>query len=307
MAGVLEGFAVIATVILGGYIVGRLGILGEHSEFVLSRIVFFVLSPCLLLTVLADADVHTLFSSHLLVAALAAIACFIVYSVIATAVLHRQVADVVIGALGSGYVNGNYIGIPVALYVLGDASLAAPIVLVQLLLFAPVALSILDATTRGSVSIGSIALGIVRNPLIIASALGTAISVSGIDVPEVVFEPFRMIGAAAVPTVLLSFGAAFAGSRLLAPGDGRADIAIASIIKLLIMPTFAWLLGRFVFGLSGIELFAPVILAALPSAQNVFNYAQRYERGVTLARDVVFVTTVLSMPVLLVIAWLLAT
>jgi malonate transporter and related proteins len=307
MGGVLEGFAVIATVILLGYIVGRLGILGEHAQFVLSRIVFFVLSPCLLLTVLADADVHTLFSSHLFVAALAAIGCFILYSIIATAVLHRQIAEVVIGALGAGYVNGNYIGIPVALYVLGDASLAAPIVLVQLLLFAPIALSILDATTRGSVSVGSIALGIVRNPLIIASVLGTAISVSGIDVPEVVFEPFRMIGAAAVPTVLLSFGAAFTSSRLLAPGRDRTDIAIASTIKLLIMPVFAWLLGQFIFGLSGVELFAPVILAALPSAQNVFNYAQRYGRGVTIARDVVFVTTVLSVPVLLVIAWLLAT
>ncbi|HOB57351.1 MAG TPA: AEC family transporter, partial [Rhodoglobus sp.] len=60
------------------------------------------------------------------------------------------------------------------------------------------------------------------------------------------------------------------------------------------------------FGLSGHRLFAVVVLAALPAAQNVFNYAQRYDRGVILARDVVLITTALSLPVLLVIAALLA-
>jgi malonate transporter len=48
------------------------------------------------------------------------------------------------------------------------------------------------------------------------------------------------------------------------------------------------------------------VLAALPSAQNVFNYAQRYDRGEILARDTVLITTVLSVPVLLVVAALLA-
>jgi malonate transporter len=48
-----------------------------------------------------------------------------------------------------------------------------------------------------------------------------------------------------------------------------------------------------------------VVLAGLPTAQNVFVYAQRYERGVTLARDTVLITTVGSVPVLVLVALLL--
>jgi malonate transporter len=64
MAGVLIGFAIIAFIILVGYIVGRIGILGPTAGFVLGRVVFFVLSPCLLFTVLASAKVSALFSSR---------------------------------------------------------------------------------------------------------------------------------------------------------------------------------------------------------------------------------------------------
>ena len=73
MSGVLIGFSIIFVVILIGYVVGRFGVLGEHAPRVISRMVFFVLSPCLLFTVLADADVHTLFSSTLVVSAIAAV------------------------------------------------------------------------------------------------------------------------------------------------------------------------------------------------------------------------------------------
>ncbi len=306
MLGVFAGFAVIAAVIAAGYLVGRLRLLGEHAPFVLSRLVFFVLTPCLLFSLLAHADPAVLFSSRLAVSALAAITCFVLFTVVALLVFRRGAADTVIGALGSGYVNANNIGIPVAAYVLGDATYSAPVVLVQLLVFAPIALAILDAATSGRVSVGRVLLQTIRNPLIVASALGTLIAVTGVELPELVFEPFRLIGAAAVPVVLIGFGMSLSRSRILEAGSGRRDVILASTLKLIVMPFAAFVLARFVFGMTGHELFAIVVLAALPSAQNVFNYAERYDRGVVIARDTVFITTVLCVPVLLVVALLLA-
>ena len=306
MLGVLAGFAVIAAVIAAGYLVGRLRLLGEHAPFVMSRLVFFVLTPCLLFSLLSHADPLVLFSSRLAVSALAAITCFALFTVVALLVFRRGAADTVIGALGSGYVNANNIGIPVAAYVLGDATYSAPVVLVQLLVFAPIALAILDAATSGHVSVGRVLLHTIRNPLIIASALGTLVAVTGVELPELVFEPFRLIGAAAIPVVLIGFGMSLSRSRILEAGSGRRDVILASTLKLIVMPLAAFVLARFVFGMTGHELFAIVVLAALPSAQNVFNYAERYERGVVVARDTVFITTVLCVPVLLVAALLLA-
>jgi len=49
-------------------------------------------------------------------------------------------------------------------------------------------------------------------------------------------------------------------------------------------------------------LLAVTVTSALPTAQNVFVYASSYDRGTPVARDVVLLTTVLSVPVLLVVA-----
>jgi predicted permease len=306
MSGVLIGFAIIGVVILIGYVVGRVGILGEHAPHVLSRMVFFVLSPALLFTVLADADVHALFSSMLAVSTIAALASCLLFAGIARIVFRRSIPETVIGSLSAGYVNANNIGIPVAVYVLGDTAYSAPVILLQLLVLAPISLGILDVTTSGKASIGRILLQPVRNPLIIASALGVVVSVTGLEIPAAAMEPFRIVGAAAVPLVLIAFGMSLHGRRLLEPGSGRRDILLATTIKLAVMPLIAWLVGRFVFGLDQEHLFAVVVLAGLPTAQNIFVYAQRYGRGVALARDTVLITTVGSVPVLVVVAALLA-
>ncbi|MHB1171034.1 MAG: AEC family transporter [Lacisediminihabitans sp.] len=305
MSGVLIGFAIIGTVILVGYVVARLNLLGGHALFVLGRIVFFVLSPCLLFTVLADANVHVLFSSLLVVSLVAAVLAFVIFALVALLIWRRAIPEAVIGSLAAGYVNANNIGIPVALYVLGNTAYSAPVVLLQLLVFAPIALTILDIRTTGKVSLGRILLQPVKNPIIIGSALGVLLSVLQLHLPSAVMEPFRMIGAAAVPMVLIAFGMSLHGQKILRPGSGRRDVLLASAIKLVVMPVIAWLLGRFVFGLEGQHLFAVVVLAALPTAQNVFNYAQRYERGEIIARDAVLITTVGAVPVLVLIAALL--
>jgi malonate transporter len=306
MSGVVIGFAIIGAVILVGYIVGRTAVLGEHAPHVLSRIVFFVLSPCLLFTVLADADVHTLFSSMLAVSAIAAVLSCLLFAGIALLVFRRGIPETVIGSLASGYVNANNIGIPVAVYVLGDTAYSAPVILLQLLVLAPIGLTLLDVTTSGSTSLRRVLAQPLTNPLIIGSALGVVVSVTGVELPPAVLEPFRIIGAAAVPLVLIAFGMSLHGQRLLAPGSGRRDILLASGIKLAVMPVIAWALGDLVFGLDDEHVFAVVVLAGLPTAQNIFVFAQRYDRGVTLARDTVLITTVAAAPVLVLVALLLA-
>jgi malonate transporter len=49
-----------------------------------------------------------------------------------------------------------------------------------------------------------------------------------------------------------------------------------------------------------------VTVSALPTAQNIYNFSARYNRGTVVARDTVLVTTIASIPALLVIAALLA-
>ena len=305
MIDIFTGFAVIALAVFVGWLAARVGVLGPGARPVLAKLNFNVLAPFLLFSVLATADVRSLFSALLPVSALAAITMMVVFALVSLAVWRRGLPRTVIGSLASGYVNGNNFGIPIAVYMLGDAAYSAPVVLLQLLLFAPLALAVLGATVEGRTSAWVIVRSTLTNPIIVGSLLGVLVAVTGIELPPIVLEPIELIGHAAVPLMLIAYGLSLHGQRLLEPGTGRRDVLVASVLKLVAMPVAAWAFGRFVFGLDGLDLYAVTVLAALPTAQNVFVFAQRYETAEVVARDTVFLTTIGSVPVLLAVALLL--
>ena len=306
MGGVLVGFSIIGFVILVGFIVERSGVAGENAGRVLNRIAFFVATPALLFTVLAHADVRVLFSSFLATVLCSVVVGMLLYVLLARLFFRNGLPETVLGATSATYVNANNIGLPVAIYVLGSAQYVAPVLLLQLLVFAPITLGILDASTSGRVSVRGILTQPLRNPMIIASILGVIVAALGIPVPEAVFAPLDIIGGAAIPLVLMSFGMSLHGQRLLQPGTGRKQVVAASLIKVAVMPVIAYLIGRFLFGITGPELFAVVTVSALPTAQNIFNFASRYDRAVVVTRDTVLITTIGAIPALVIIAALLA-
>ncbi|GGQ62064.1 AEC family transporter [Couchioplanes azureus] len=298
MISALSGFALIGAIVLTGWAVGRWGALPDNAEAVLGRLVYSVLTPCLLFTVVAAADLRVLLSASLLVSAASALLCFGAFA--ATARRFGRGARIV-GALAAGYTNANYIGIPVATYVLDDAALVVPIVMWQLLVVTPVALTLLEIAVTGRTSVRSTVTAPLRNPLIVAVVLGLAVCVTGLRVPALLAEPVATIGSAAVPVVLIAFGMSLSGRRLLEPGTGRVATVAAVVLKTAVMPAFAFLLAV-ALGLPRDATYAVVVLAALPTAQNIFLYAQRFRTGLVLARDAVFLSTLASVPVLLLTA-----
>jgi len=120
-----------------------------------------------------------------------------------------------------------------------------------------------------------------------------------------VMEPAMLIANACVPIMLIAYGISLHGQRVLGPSGRRRDIVLASSLKLVAMPVIAWALAEFVFGLDAHDVLVVTVLAALPTAQNVFNYSQRYDVGETISRDTVFLTTIGCVPVLILVTLLL--
>jgi len=305
MLETLTGFAVVGLAIAVGYLIGRIDLLGPHARHVLGRLTFFVLSPFLLFTVLAQADARVLFSSLLPASAVAAVVVIGLYALVARFVWKRDIGEITIGALSAGQVNSNNIGIPLSLYLLGSAAYPAPVILMQLLVFTPISLTILDTVTSGRTSVWKTVVRTATNPIILGSALGTLVSVLGIDLPPIVMEPAALLADACVPVLLISYGISLHGQRVLGAAGRRRDVLLASTLKLLVMPVVAWVIAEFAFDLSAHEVLIVVVLAALPTAQNVFNYSQRYDIGETVSRDTVFLTTIGCVPVLLLATLLL--
>jgi malonate transporter len=305
MQGIVTGFAIIGVVIAAGYVAARLRLGGPEAGTALNRIGFFVASPALLFTVVADADLGALLGLPLLVQLVSAVVVAAMFVTVNLLWFRLRTPEATIGALGSSYVNAGNIGLPVAVYVLGDASAAVPVIALQLLVISPLVLLLLDASTSGTVSWTFVLSQPVRNPIILGALAGAAVSLTGVTVPDVVIAPLEILGGAAVPMILLAFGMSLHGSRPLRGEEGRGPVVVASVLKAVVMPAVAFVAARYVFGLDDAEVVSAVTLAALPTAQNIYNYAARFRRGDVLARDVVLVTTLASPVVMLVAAVLL--
>ncbi|WP_277209084.1 AEC family transporter [Isoptericola croceus] len=305
MQGILTGFAIIGVVIAAGYVSARLRIGGPDARETLNRVGFFVASPALLFTVVADADLGALLGAPLLVQASAAASAAVVFVAVNLLWFRLRVPEATIGALGAGYVNAGNIGLPVAVYVLGDATAVVPVIGLQLLIVSPLVLLLLDATSGGRLSVRFVLSQPVRNPIILGALAGAAVSLTGVTVPDVVLAPLEILGGAAIPMILLAFGMSLRGSRPLRGEEGRAPVVVAAVLKTVVMPAVAFVVARYGFGLDDVAVYSAVTLAALPTAQNIYNYAARFRRGEVLARDTILVTTLASPVVLLVAAVLL--
>ena len=305
MMDILTGFAVIGLAIVVGYIIGRIDLLGAEGGPILAKLSFFVLNPFLMVVVLSEADLGMLFSSLLPVSAIAAVVIFLAYGLIAKLVWKRSWGDTVMGSLSSGQVNGNNMGIPISTYLLGNAAYSAPIVLLQQIVFTPITLAVLDAISSGETKWWKAVLRALRNPMVIGSFVGLAIAITKLEIPPIIHEPMQLLAGAAVPVILISFGMSLHGRRVLTGPGTRRDAMVATAMKIIAMPIVAYLAGRFIFSLDDHALFVVTALGALPTAQNVFNYAQRYNVGLIIARDTVFLTTIGCAPVLVAAALLL--
>jgi malonate transporter len=309
--GVLAGFVTIGAVIGLGILLAHIRILDEASQRMLVRLAFFVASPALMITVLGEADISRIFSATLVASVSSVFVAASAYLLLARLVWRRTAGETVIGTFASAYVNAGNLGLPIAAYVLGDASLIAPMLLTQLLVLQPVGLALLDlltsrgrAFTTGRQQVLRILSRIVRNPLTIGSLLGLLLSISGLRLPPVIADPLHLVGGMAVPAMLLAYGVSLRLGPL--PGADEPPVQVATIValKLLLQPACAYAVAK-LLGLEGLDVLAVTVIAALPTAQNVFTHAVRYNTGVILARDTIFISTLASVPVLIVIAGLL--
>jgi malonate transporter and related proteins len=306
VSAVVGAFVALVSVAVLGYVVGLTGVLRAEDELVLSRLAFFVATPALLFTTVARADLHSIFSPVLLTNLASLFVVQLVFLVTAW-VWRRTRSQATIGVLASSYVNAGNLGVPVAAYVLGDGALVAPIVLFQLLVMAPVAFAVLDGDRRGSgrrVPLRTVLTRPLRNPLTVASLLGLLIASLEMQLPSVVMRPIDLVAAAAVPVALVAYGLSLSGGTK----DSitlRRDVVLAVLLKNLLQPVAAYAVGRWALDLHGTALLAPTLLAALPTAQNVYVYAVHYRTSRTLARSAVLLSTLLSIPIMTAITGLL--
>ena len=301
--GLLIGFSTILVVIAAGAALAHVGVLDRRSQRTLGEIAFFVASPALMVVTISKVHLETA-AANLVASTISLGACFVAYVVIARLRWGLGTGPLLLGALSSSYVNAGNLGIAISAYVVGDITVVVPTLLVQMLLVQPAALIVLDRITGRGEGVGPAVRRLVTNPLTISAVVGLVLATTGWRLPAALMSPLEMLAGAAIPLLLMSYGAALRLSPPIGRAGHNGEVVLATVLKMAVMPLVAWLVGV-ALGLDDRVLLGVVITAALPTAQNIFLHATRYRVGEDVSRETILVTTLASLPVALLVAVLL--
>jgi predicted permease len=283
-------------IMLAGFLAGRFKLLIEGSSAILSRFVFIVALPALIFVHLARVPVAEFFNWPFLGALGGGmLITFCLGLLVARFFFPDTLTAHGLHGLTAMYSSTGYIGLPVILLVFGDIALVPGLIgaVITGALFLPlgIILAEIDKNHHGGRVVLTPLLGVLRNPILIATAAGLTVSAAGITIPGPAVTFFELLGGAFIPCALFSAGLFIAGCAV----KGEAvEIGWLVFAKLLLHPLITWWLAYRVFELEGILPAIAVIQAALPSGIPVFVLAQQYNIFVTRSSAVIVVSTALS-------------
>lgn len=288
-----------------GFVAGRTRFFPEEATAYLTKFVFYFALSAMLFRFSANLSLSEIFDARVLAAYLWGTAA--VYG-IAMAVAFLRGLDTQTAAIEAQCAaigNTGFLGVPMLALLLGQQAVG-PIILVlstDLIVFSSLLVILVVGSRQGKMDITifrTLAIGLAKNPMIVAIVLGLLVSAASLPIPVPVNEFLATLGAAATPGALFAIGASLASKSA-----ERLQIAgWLSFCKLVLHPAFV-AAGAFVFfPTDPYKAGVIVSAAALPVAGNVFILAQHYGIAPQRVSAAILVSTTLSiLTVSLVIAW----
>ena len=299
MHNVFIAAAPMLSLMLVGFVIGRCNVIGPNADEILSRYVFYCSMPAFLFLSLIERDIIQASQFDFLVCFAASTAVSMAVSAfIAVRALRLTKVEIPLFLMSTSYVNSINLGVPLLVYTIGDP---LPVVIVnvfQLLVVSPFLIFLMERDKNNATVIGTMRRSLsilVCNPIILATALGFAGSMTHWRPPVLVEDALALLGQAAIPTALFALGLTLSKIDLHALRGIAHDLQMALPIKLLLQPMVTGVTGYAFIDLEPRWLIAAILVAGLPTAQNVVIFAQRYRSYVQEAAGIVFFSSLLSL------------
>jgi malonate transporter len=296
-------FAVVAL----GYGAARLRLLPPAGFAAFATYAFDLALPALVVSLLARQPLAEAFDARFFAALLGAgLAVFATTGALTALLGHRDLR--VVGAHAQAATTGNlaFLGVPLILAVLGERATGplAMAILAEVGLLMPLGIVFMSIGRGRAHAERSLALELARatllNPIVLGVCAGVAVGFTGVRLPAAVERFLTFLGASAGPTALFALGGSLAGRRL---GTHWRSVVGVAVAKLLVYPAVAWTTLRWA-GLPPAWVAAGVLIAALPTAANVFVFASRFEAVPDRVSAVILLSTVVGAVTFPLAAWL---
>ncbi|MCF3641124.1 AEC family transporter [Rhizobium sp. TRM95111] len=284
--------------ILLGYVAAKITRQPEEALGWLNTFIIYVSLPALFFKLVAKTPIAQLTRVDFILANVSA--TYLVFGLIFAAglVLRRaSVGEATVQGLAAAYGNIGYMGPGLALLAFGEPA-AVPVALVfcfeNMLHFmvAPALMSVSGGEKRPAATIvPDVARRIATHPFILATAAGFAAAFLSFEVPAPLQRLIDYLAQAAAPCALFAMGVTLALRPLK-----RVPAEIVYIVpaKLLLLPVTMYLMLGLAGNFDPVWVHTAVLLAALPTATNVFVIGQQYGVWQERASATILITTVLS-------------
>lgn len=275
-----------------GYIIRSRKWLSPVSIKEMNNVVFKVLLSTMVFFNIYQSDLAEDFDLRLLLYAIFAL--FTSFTVL-TLFIGKQVKDNTIApVLIQGIYRSNFVlfGLQVTASICGDQGLGMATVLIAVIvpMYNILAVVLFETYRQNGIKIKSLLKGIIKNPLVIASALGLLSVLCKLRLGDVLEDALKSISQMATPMSLILLG----GTVTLA-GVKRywKYTAVCSVGRLIIIPA-VFLSGAVLLGFRGNGLVALMVMLGSPTAVSSFPMASQMGGNGELAGQIVAVTTVFS-------------
>ncbi|MGF6232410.1 malonate transporter [Inquilinus ginsengisoli] len=296
---VLPVFAIIVT----GWLAGWSGYVSRSLADGLVHFAYNVAMPALLIVTIAQEPARNLLQWRFLLAFGGGSAlCFALVFLAVRA--GRGLASSTIHGMAAAMTNTGFVALPILHSIYGQPAVlpaAIATVFVAGVMF-PAAVILLERERHGGRSVRPAALAkqILLNPMVLSTLIGLAGAIAGLPIPAPVAAYLAIFAAALTPCALFAIGLGLSVDGLRA--NLRVSLLLA-VVKLVVMPLIVYGLCL-ATGLDPLYTIAAVVCAAVPTAKTVYILAGEYKVEEPLVAATVSITTLLSVPTLLI--WLYA-
>lgn len=284
--------------ILLGYITARLIRQPNDAMGWLSTFIIYLALPALFFKLLSKTPIEQLASWSFIGANIATtFGIFLLVFGIAVVFRRAIIPEATIQGLAGAYGNIGYMAPAMAILTFGEKA-AIPVALIfcfENIMHFTLAPTLMAVSGKDKKHPTQVILGIVRSivfhPFIIATVIGVAAAVAEFTPPVPVERLINYLAQAAAPSALFAMGVTLALNPLK-----RKPVELSFIvpIKLIAHPIAMYILLSLAGDFDEIWVFTAVLMAALPTATNVFVLAQQYGFWIERASACILITTFLS-------------
>ncbi|MCR5004377.1 MAG: AEC family transporter [Clostridiales bacterium] len=288
-----------------GYGLRGIRLVDEPSLKVMNKLCFKVFLPILLFRNIYTTDLKEAFDVKLIGFSLAAL--LIWFLVLLLIVPRIEKENPRRGVLIQGMFRSNYalFGLPVATTLCGEGNIGATSLLLGIVIpfYNVLAVITLEIFRGGKPDLKKILLGIIKNPLIIASVLGIIFYALKIQLPKPVDKTVLDLSRVATPLSLVVLGGYFTFSSIAAY---RKQLALGVIGKLVVCPLVVLPFAA-AMGFRSEAMVALMIMFGAPIAVSSFTMAQEMDGDGDLAAQLVIFSTFFSILTIFLLVFILKT